>query len=202
MKKIFSFVIAAGISIASFAQTEAIKIGTAVPASNTTLTDISGKETTLAKETKKNGLLVMFSCNTCPYVVANETRAVDILTYAQSKNIGVVVINSNEAQRSGVDSEEAMKAYAKKLNYKWSYTVDKNSVVADAFGATKTPEVFLFDAKGLLAYHGAIDDSPKEESEVKAKHLHNAIDELTAGKDIKVKTSKSIGCTIKRVAAK
>ena len=202
MKKLLTFVMAAGISIASFAQTEAIKIGTAVPASKTTLTNIDGKETNLEKETKKNGLLVMFSCNTCPYVVANEERTVEILKYAQTKNIGVVVVNSNEAQRSGVDSKDAMSNYAKKLDYKWAYTVDQNHVVADAFGATKTPEVFLFDGKGILAYHGAIDDSPKEATEVKTKHLKNAIDQMTSGKEVSVKTSKSIGCTIKRLATK
>jgi hypothetical protein len=92
-----------------------------------------------------------------------------------------------------------MKAYAKSQDYKWSYVVDEKSEVANAFGAMKTPECFLFDASGKLVYHGAIDDNPTDAGAVSRRHLKEAMDEMVAGKDISVKTSKSVGCSIKRL---
>ena len=113
--------------------------------------------------------------------------------------IGVAVLNSNEGMRSDEDSYEEMKAYAKSQGYHWSYLVDQNHVVADAFGANRTPECFLFDASGKLVYHGAIDDNPNNESAVSRKHLMMAIDEMKSGKEVSVKESRSVGCSIKRL---
>jgi hypothetical protein len=76
--------------------------------------------------------------------------------------------------------------------------VDQNSEVADAFGANRTPECFLFDKNLTLAYHGAIDDNPSDETAVKRQHLREAMMELSSGKSIAVKESRSVGCTIKR----
>ena len=89
-------------------------------------------------------------------------------------------------------------AYAKDQKYNWSYAVDKNNKVADAFGAKRTPEIFLFDKTLKLVYHGAIDDNPSDASAVGRHHLKEAINELAAGKDITVKESRSVGCGIKR----
>ena len=113
-------------------------------------------------------------------------------------NVGVIVLNSNEAYRNEDDSYEAMQAYAKDQKYNWSYALDKNNEVADAFGAKRTPEIFLFDKTLKLVYHGAIDDNPSDANAVDKHHLKNAINELTAGKEITVKESRSVGCTIKR----
>ena len=147
---------------------------------------------------KDNGILVMFSCNTCPYVIKNQQRTVAIGEYAIKMKVGVILLNSNEALRSNEDSYDAMKAYAKSQNYNWNYVVDKNNEVADAFGANRTPECFLFDKDLKLVYHGAIDDNPSDPSAVNKEHLKNAIDELIAGKEITVKESRSVGCSIKR----
>lgn len=141
----------------------------------------------------------MFSCNTCPYVIRNQKRTAEICTYAKEKGMGVIVVNSNEAYRSGDDSFEAMKDYAKEQNYKWYYVVDKNNEVADAFGANRTPETFLFNASGKLIYHGAIDDNPSDASSVTRQHLKIAIDEYLEGKEIATKESRSVGCSIKRM---
>ena len=113
--------------------------------------------------------------------------------------IGVAVLNSNEALRGDADSYEAMQNYAKEQGYNWPYLVDKNSSLADAFGANRTPECFLFDGQGKLVYHGAIDDNPADASAVSSKYLIAAIDEMKAGKDITVKQSRSVGCGIKRL---
>ncbi|WP_462253170.1 redoxin family protein, partial [Ferruginibacter sp.] len=139
-----------------------------------------------------------FSCNTCPYVIKNQQRTVDIAAYAQKNNVGIIILNSNEGQRIDDDSYAAMKTYAKQQNYNWNYVVDKNNEIADAFGAKRTPECFLFNKDLKLVYHGAIDDNPTDAGNVKRYHLKEAINELTAGKDISVKESRSVGCGIKR----
>ena len=198
MKKLFLPVLAL-FGLFAFTTLSGIEIGAALPKPDVKLKDVSGKEITLKDAIKKNGLLVMFSCNTCPYVIKNQERTNAISEYALKNNIGVVLVNSNEAYRSGEDSYDAMKTYAKDQGFKWHYVVDKNSEVADAFGANRTPENFLFNKEGKLVYHGAIDDNPSDASAVKRNHLKEAINELTANKEISVKTSRSVGCTIKRV---
>jgi hypothetical protein len=140
----------------------------------------------------------MFSCNTCPYVIKNQDRTREISKYALVNNVGVILINSNEGTRDGDDSFEAMKEYAKKQGYNWSYVVDQKSVVADAFGATRTPECFLFNQEESLVYHGAIDDNPSDAGNIKRAHLKEAINEIVNGKEVSVKISRSVGCTIKR----
>lgn len=178
---------------------EVLPIGAAMPKSDLKMKDISGKEIALKDAKKENGLLVMFSCNTCPYVIKNQSRTAEICKYALDKGIGVVVLNSNEANRNGADSYEEMQSYAKEQGYNWYYAVDKNNVMADAFGANRTPECFLFDKSGKLVYHGAIDDNPTDESRVNRKHLKEAINEAATGKDVSVKESRSVGCSIKRI---
>jgi thioredoxin-related protein len=198
MKKMLITALAA-VTLFSFTALDELPLGGALPRADVKLKDVSGKEITLKQSIKKNGLLVMFSCNTCPYVLKNQARTKEICQYASEQGLGVVVINSNEAYRSGEDSYEAMKEYAKEQGYKWSYVVDENSAMADAFGANRTPENFLFDKGGKLVYHGAIDDNPSDASSVNRKHLKEAITEMVSGKDISVKTSRSVGCTIKRL---
>jgi peroxiredoxin len=188
------------IAITSYAQNQTpISLDAPAPKAELKMKDISGKQITLKDVAGKNGLLVMFSCNTCPYVIKNQERTKAICEYAMKNGFGVVIINSNEDLRDGDDSYESMKTYAKSQGYKWSYVVDKNSEVANAFGATRTPEIFLFNNVNKLVYHGAIDDNPSDAANVKREHLKEALNDLKAGKEISVKESKSVGCSIKRV---
>jgi thioredoxin-related protein len=196
MRKIL-LLAAASIGLFAFAINE-LPIGSPMPKGDVKMKDVTGKEITLNEARKINGLLVMFSCNTCPYVIKNQQRTRDISAYALDKNIGVILINSNETQRDNEDSFESMKQYAKQQGYQWYYTVDKNSELADAFGATKTPECFLFNKEEKLVYHGAIDDNPGNESAVNRQHLKEAINEMSADKEVLVTTSRSVGCSIKR----
>lgn len=192
---------ATAIAVISFAFTtigEVLPIGASIPKADLKLKDISGKEITLKEARKKNGLLVMFSCNTCPWVVKNQSRTNEIANYALSKEIGVILLNSNEGQRDDADSFSKMKEYAAAQGYKWYYAVDADNVLADEFGANRTPEVFLFNAEGKHVYHGAIDDNPGDAASVQRKHLQMAIDETVNGKDVSVKESRSMGCQIKR----
>lgn len=176
-----------------------LPLGSSIPSPEVKMKDISGKEVSLKDAKTGKGLLVMFSCNTCPYVIKNQGRTNEAAKHALDNGIGVAILNSNEGKRDSDDSYEDMKAYGKEQGYKWYYLVDNNSALADAFGANRTPECFLFNDEGKLVYHGAIDDNPSDASAVGRKHLVTAIDEMKSGKDISVKQSKSVGCTIKRL---
>ncbi|HVK96736.1 MAG TPA: thioredoxin family protein [Flavisolibacter sp.] len=196
MKLLFLLV---SIGLVSFSAVTELPIGSKMPNADVKMKDISGKMVSLKDAAKKNGLLVMFSCNTCPYVIKNEQRTRDISAYALKNDIGVVLVNSNEGSRSKDDSFEAMQAYAKKNGYKWYYVVDENSALADAFGAKRTPENFLFDKNGTLIYHGAIDENPADANNPGRAHLKEAINEMLANKNVAVNNTRSVGCTIKRV---
>ncbi len=201
MQKLSLFLVAGALAFWSFAPIANLSVGSKMPdVGGIAMKDVSGKDVTLQQLSTKSGLLVMFSCNTCPYVVKNEQRTSEILRYAASKGLGVAVLNSNEAYRNGEDSYDAMKEYASKQQYNWAYAVDKNHVIADAFGASRTPECFLFDGNGTLIYHGAIDDSPADAAAVKRQHLRIAIDEMSNGQSVSTATSRSVGCGIKRLS--
>ena len=187
------------IAITSYAQNiSPLAIGASIPMADVKMKDVSGKEVSLTDVSTKKGLLVMFSCNTCPYVIKNQERTKEIMAYAKKAGYGLIIINSNEDYRDGDDSYEAMKSYAAEQGYEWSYVVDADSKLANAFGATRTPETFLFTADGKLAYHGAIDDNPSDAGNVKRVHLKEALTELSSGKEVSVKESRSVGCSIKR----
>jgi hypothetical protein len=198
MKK---FLFSGAVLLAMFAFTalpEELTIGSSIPNATKKMKDISGKEYSFSDVKKKNGLLVVFSCNTCPWVVKNQQVAAEGYGYALSKDVGVIVLNSNETSRGGDDSQARMKEYAKAHGYKYPYVMDDNSAMADAFGARVTPECYLFDKDMKLVYHGAITDNPKTPSESTRDHLKVAIDEVVNGKDVSMKTSKAMGCGIKR----
>lgn len=147
-----------------------------------------------------SGLLVMFSCNTCPYVVKSQARTKEIIAYAKKMGLGMIIVNSNEAKRDGDDSPKAMVKYAQAQGYDVPYAVDEDSKLADEFGATRTPEVFLFDGNGTLMYKGAMEDNPANPSESQEMYLKNAIDMIMSGVVPDPSSTKSIGCTIKRVS--
>ncbi|GAB4136368.1 MAG: hypothetical protein Fur0041_10830 [Bacteroidia bacterium] len=179
-----------------------IEIGSSVPMVDTKMENVlNDKQVSLNELKTDKGLLVIFSCNTCPYVVVSEKRIQNIQALAQRMNIGIAMINSNEAKRDADDSKDAMKKYAAEQKYTAPYLIDVNSALADAFGATRTPECFLFDASGKLVYHGAIDDSVKDESAVKKHYLSDAMAAVAKGKPVAEQNTVSVGCTIKRKPA-
>lgn len=204
MKKVFlALLVMTGVALSSFTTGEIISlaIGSSMPKAEVKMKDvITGKETTLSQSMKENGLLVIFSCNTCPYVIKHEKVIIAEAAHAKTNKIGCIIINSNEAKREGDDSFDAMKAYAKSQGYEMPYTVDAKSELADAFGATRTPEVFLFDKNMKLVYKGAYTDDSDPVNATKW-YLKDAMNELKDGKAVTVTSSKSVGCSIKRVVA-
>jgi thioredoxin-related protein len=201
MKKIlFSALPVLGVALLAMnLNTDPLAIGSALPKPEQKMKDISGKEISFKEAMKKNGLLVMFSCNTCPVVGKYQSRTLEVGKFAIDNEIGVIVLNSNEATRTDGESFDDMKAYGKEQGYKFSYVVDDNSEMADAFGATRTPEVFLFDKSGKLTYHGAIDDNANSADQVTRQHAKIAIEEMVAGKNVSTAKTRFVGCSIKRL---
>lgn len=205
MKKIIAvaFIISIAIVFAFKGEdktSETLAIGAEAPKTDVKMTDVSGKEISLNEVKKDNGLLVIFSCNTCPFVIAWEDRYPGLAEMCEKNNVGMVLVNSNEAKRKGDDSMEEMKKHASEKNYKCFYTIDENSVLADAFGARTTPHVFLFNKDLKLIYRGSIDDTEgKKDKQPKEHYLINAIVNMTSGKTIVPDDTKAIGCSIKRV---
>lgn len=201
-KKFFSLIAATAAVIvlaAAGEKYEMLAIGSKAPKADVKMEDISGKKLSLADIKKEKGLLVIFSCNTCPFVLAWEDRYPGLGELSAKNNIGMVLVNSNEARRSGVDSKDEMKKHAEEKNYNCAYVIDEKSELANAFGAKTTPHVYLFDKDMKLVYRGAIDDSEgREENKPKELYLKNAIENLSAGKLITPSETKQVGCSIKR----
>jgi len=178
-----------------------LDLGQNMPKQEVKMKNVDGTMLSLKEASGENGLLVIFSSNTCPWVIAWEDRYNDLHEIAQKNGVGMIVINSNEAQRDDEDSFEAMKEHSRQLNYSFSYVLDKDHEVADAFGATRTPHVFLFDKDLNLVYRGAIDDNSRNKNEVTKPYLINAIGNMVSNKTIDPATTRSLGCTIKRKGA-
>ena len=182
-----------------------LAIGTTLPAAAVKMMDVSGTELTLKEAAGKNGLLVIFSCNTCPFVVGTdgsagwEGRYPELAAFSKRMEVGMVLVNSNEANRDAGDGMADMQERFKSHKYGSRYVLDQNSKVADAFGARTTPHVFLFNKEMKLVYKGAIDDNVANPAEVKEKWLHDAITNLVTNKPIEPATTRNIGCSIKRV---
>lgn len=180
-------------------QNKSLAIGESIPMQNELMMDVSDEKMSLKEVTSEQGLLVIFSCNTCPFVVMWEDRYAQLEEKCAETGLGMVYINSNQAKRDGDDSVEAMKDHAKKMDYSYPYLIDENSALANAFGAKTTPHIYLFNKDNELVYKGAIDDNYKNIEAVKEPYLLNAIDELLAGKKISLAETKAVGCSIKRV---
>jgi peroxiredoxin len=173
-----------------------LNIGDKAPSTAVKMKNVDGSDMSIADVAGKQGTLVMFSCNHCPFVKAWQGRIASIGNAAKASGIGVIVINSNDPTSYPEDSYAEMQKRAKDLGFTFPYVVDATSDVARSFGATRTPEAFLFDKDGKLVYHGAIDDS-KEADQVTKHFLQDAIDAAVAGKAVPVTETKFVGCGIK-----
>lgn len=199
MKKImFVFMLAASVSVFASNNSGKLAIGDKPVLPEVKMDDVSGAKISLADVKKENGLLVMFSCNTCPFVLQWEDRFPDLKAWADKNKVGMVVLNSNHQKRDGEDSFEAMKKHAKEKGYNFYYALDDQSLIANSFGGQTTPHAFLFNSKMELVYKGAIDDSYKSAKDVKQPYLKDAIASLSSGKKIAVAETKPVGCSIKR----
>ena len=178
-------------------QAKELDLGSLLPLEDVKMMDITGKEVSLGEAKGENGLLVIFSCNTCPWVIKWEDRYVELAKKYQSKGVGMIALNSNETTFESSDSMDKMKKHAKENNYNFYYARDDGSKLAREFGATRTPHVYLFNAENQLVYRGAIDDNAKNKKKVKKPYVADAIDAMLAGNTIKYASTKALGCGIK-----
>lgn len=169
-------------------------------AADFSLKNVDGKQVALKDIKGAKGYIVVFTCNHCPYAQAYEDRIIALDKKYRSLGYPVVAINPNDPKKVAEDSFENMQARAKEKSYPFPYLLDEGQKVFPRFGATKTPHVYVLqktDKGNKVAYIGAIDDNYEEESAVKVKYVEDAVDALLAGKEIKVKETKAIGCSIK-----
>ena len=172
-----------------------LDLGASAPAFDLPGTD--GKAHSLKDYADKQALCVIFSCNHCPYVQAYEARFVELQQAFGARGGQIIAINSNDATDYPEDSFEAMVARAKEKGFNFPYLRDETQAVARAFGAIRTPHVFLFDAQRKLAYAGRIDDCWDDASKVKHRELADAFEDILAGRAVKVPETYAVGCTIK-----
>ncbi len=175
-----------------------LAIGSALPLPTTAMMGTDGSQYTLGAVAGEGGLLVIFGANTCPFVLAWQDRFAPLAARAQAQGIGTIIVNSNVAFRNDDDSPAAMRAHAAEHRYTVPYVQDAGTAIADAFGATRTPEVFLFDGDKKLVYRGAIDDNARDASKVTQPFLMEAIQAVAQGSAPDPGVTRSIGCTIKR----
>lgn len=173
-----------------------LNIGDILPAFNK-LPGVDGKNYNIDDFTNKKVLVIVFSCNHCPYVKAYEQRMIAFQRDYAEKGVQLIAINSNETVNYPEDNFEEMVKNAKMKNFNFIYLRDEDQSVADAFGATHTPEFFVFDEKRRLRYHGKMDDNWQNPEAVKENYLRDAVDAILSENEVKVPETFSIGCTIK-----
>ena len=146
----------------------------------------------------EKGLLVIFTCNHCPYAIAVWPRVVKLAKYARKLGINTVAINPNAPNPAyPEDSAEKMKDKIKELGIDFPYLVDETQKVAKKFKAQCTPDIYLFNKNHELVYHGRVDDNWQDEKKVTKEELKEAIEKLSKGEKIPEKQYPSIGCSIK-----
>lgn len=169
-------------------------------ATDFSLKNVNDKMVSLKDFKDAKGYIVVFTCNHCPFAVAYEDRIISLDKKYKDLGYPVIAINPNNPAVQTADSFELMKVRAKEKGFTFPYLFDEGQKIYPQYGATKTPHVYLLQktAKGnVVKYIGAIDDNSNDASAVKTKYLEDAVDALLSDKEIEIKTTKAIGCSIK-----
>ncbi len=151
----------------------------------------------LADYTDKKALVVLFSCNHCPYVRAWEDRMVQIQADYAGQGVQFIAINANDTDKYPADSLPKMKERAQEKGFNFPYLFDETQEVARYYGAERTPEIFVFNRVGVLQYHGALDDNYDDPDAVTQEYLRDALDAILAEKMPATAKTAPVGCTIK-----
>lgn len=175
-----------------------IPLGTKMP--SFILSDPGGTSWSSAALLGEKGLLVVFTCNHCPYAKAIWGRVISLARHAEGLGINTVAINPNINPDYPADAPPKMKELAAELGLAFPYLVDEDQETARAYQAQCTPDIYLLGGEGQLAYHGRIDDNWQDEAAVTSEELREALDSLGAGRPIALDQQPSIGCSIKWLA--
>jgi peroxiredoxin len=160
------------------------------------LPGVDGRNHTLDEYADATILVLVQSCNHCPYVLAWEGRMDRLAREYADRGVRFVAVNSNDAEAYPADSFDAMVEHAREAGYSFDYLYDESQEVARALGSERTPEAFVFDADRRLVYHGAVDDN-REEADVTASYLRDALEAALAGETPPVADTPPVGCTVK-----
>lgn len=169
-------------------------------ATDFSLKNIDGKKVSLKDFKDAKGYIVVFTCNHCPYAKAYEDRIVALDKKYKKQGYPVIAINPNNPEKLKDDSFENMQVRAKEKGFTFPYLLDEGQKIYPQYGATKTPHVYVLQktAKGnVVKYIGAIDDNYEDEAAVTKKYVEDAVNSLLKGKEVSVKETKAIGCSIK-----
>jgi peroxiredoxin len=172
-----------------------LELGQSAPDFN--LPGVDGKKYSLSNFGDAKVLVVVFSCNHCPYVVGSEQRMKQFHADYSPRGVAMVAINSNETDNHPTDSFEHMVGRAKAEGFKFPYLRDESQDVARAYGALRTPHFFVFDRDRKLRYTGRMDNQPKDATLATTRELRDAVDALLAGKKPPVELTNPIGCNVK-----
>lgn len=170
-------------------------------AANINLLNVDGNMVSYDDYPEAEGFIVIFTCNTCPYAVASEERIIALDAEFRDKGYPVIAINPNNPELQPADTYELMQKKAKDKGFPFPYLYDESNTVHALYGATKTPHAYLLKKEGdkrIVRYIGAIDDNVRNASAVKERFLANAVYELIDGKDVTLKETKAIGCSVKQ----
>ncbi len=179
-------------------KTKGYKVGDV--AADFSLKNVDGSMVSLADFSDAKGFIVVFTCNMCPYSVANEDRIIALDAKYKLKGFPVIAINPNDPAVVAGDSFVGMQKRAKEKGFTFPYLFDEEQKVYPAYGATKTPHVYILNKEGsklIVSYIGAIDDSSRDENNVKERFVEKAVDALIAGDTPDVTYTRAIGCSIK-----
>lgn len=172
-----------------------LKLGAMAP--NFDLPGTDGKRYNLGCFSDKKILVIAFTCNHCPYVQAYEDRVIALQRDYAPKGVQFVAINANETKNYPEDSFDKMVVRAQEKKFNFLYLRDEDQSVAQAYDAACTPEFYAFDQGGALRYHGRLDDNYQNPKQVRSHDLQNAIEDLLAGKPVRIPLTPAIGCSIK-----
>jgi peroxiredoxin len=161
------------------------------------LPGVDGKRHSLASFTGAKALIVVFSCNHCPYVTGSEERMKRLYADFAPRGLAMIAINSNETDNHPTDSFEHMVQRAKDQGFRFPYVCDESQDVAKAYGALRTPHFYLFDATCKLRYTGRLDDNPRSPGQETTHELRDAVEAVLAGKTVPVPLTNPIGCNVK-----
>ncbi|MEJ0031090.1 MAG: thioredoxin family protein [Bacteroidota bacterium] len=161
------------------------------------LKNVDGKTVSLSDYSSAKGFIIAFDCNTCPMSKAYNDRILALNKKYAPLGFPLIAINPNAPDLSSGDSFDEMVRYAKKKGYDFPYLYDESQNTVKAFGATNTPHVFVLDKDYKVAYVGAIDDSPRNGDKAEHRYVEEAVDNLLAGKAVKISKTKAIGCGVK-----
>ncbi|CAN5635913.1 thioredoxin family protein [soil metagenome] len=174
-----------------------LSVGSAIPMADHAMTDLRGSTVTLQGTMGQRGLAVIFWSPACPWVQRSDSRVVELANRYRGSGINFILLNPNDPRLAASEGIVQMRQQADNANYISPYLVDSGAQVARAFGATRTPEIFLFNAQGNLVYRGAIDDSPSDVALVENNYFQDALDAVVAGGQPATTTSRAFGCSIR-----